>query len=225
MTNTHSTYGLGRNFITYITRTTLLHLGAVIFIKLYITRLLNESVGLVENTVSMRVCSITNKYALMSSSLEFRQTDTFLENETLTPEHLEVLEIGLVPGEYLIQSLVQAFAEIEPIGCMTSCVDGFSPKVVWRLELCHHGPCRIHQRPVLPLCNTILLRGIWCRVLMLDPFITKKLIQGVVLELSAVVTSYCQDLRIMLTVSFICKVDDGLLGLTLPLEEVYPSVS
>src|ERR687897_3139636 len=77
MTNTHSSYGLGRNFITYITSTTLLHLGAVIFVKLHVTRLLNESVGLVENTVSMRVCSITNKYALISSSLKFRQTNTF----------------------------------------------------------------------------------------------------------------------------------------------------
>ena len=75
----------------------MLHLGAVIFVKLYVTRLLNESVGLFENTVSVRLCSITKKYALISSSLEFRQTNTFLENETLTPEHPEVLEIGLVP--------------------------------------------------------------------------------------------------------------------------------
>ena len=60
---------------------------------------------------------------------------------------------------------------------------------------------------------------------MLDPFITQKLIQAVVLELGAVVTSYCQDLCIMLMLSFICKVDDGLLSLTLPLEELYPSVS
>ena len=107
---------------------------------------------------------------------------------------------------------------------MTHSVDGFGPKVVWRLELRHHGPCRIHQCPVLPLRNTILLRGIWCSILMLDPLITKKLIQGVVLELGAIVTSYCQDLCIVLTLSFICKVDDGLLSLTLPLEEKYPSV-
>ena len=70
----------------------------------------------------------------MSSSLKFRQTNTFLESETLTTEHPEVLEIGLVAGEYLIRSLVQAFAEIEPVGCMTCCVDGFGSKVVRRLE-------------------------------------------------------------------------------------------
>src|SRR3989337_4217264 len=155
MTNTHSSYGLRRNFITYITKTTLLHLGAVIFIKLHVTCLLNESDGLVENTVSMRVCSITNKYALLSSRFEFRQTNTFLENETLTTEHPEVLEVGLLAGEYFIWSLVQAFAEVEPIGCMTCGVDGFSPKVVRRLKLRHDGPCRFHQRPVLPLCYTI----------------------------------------------------------------------
>src|SRR6187399_2425419 len=60
---------------------------------------------------------------------------------------------------------------------------------------------------------------------MFDPLITEKLIQGVVLEFGAVVTSDHQDLCLMLTLSFICKVDDGLLGLTLLLEEIYPSVS
>ena len=59
---------------------------------------------------------------------------------------------------------------------------------------------------------------------MLDPLITKKLIQGVVLELGAVVTSYCQDLCIVLTLGFIRKVNDGLLGLALPLEEIHPRV-
>ena len=60
---------------------------------------------------------------------------------------------------------------------------------------------------------------------MFDPLITKKLIQGVVLELGAIVTSYRQNLCIVLALSFICKVNDGLLGLTLPLEEIHPSVS
>ena len=44
-------------------------------------------------------------------------------------------------------------------------------------------------------------------------------------SVGAVVTSYRQNLCIVLMLSFICKVDDSLLGLTLPLEEIYPSVS
>ena len=39
-----------------------------------------------------------------------------------------VLVIGLVSDEYLIWSFVQAFAEIEPIGCMTRGVDGSAQK-------------------------------------------------------------------------------------------------
>ena len=60
---------------------------------------------------------------------------------------------------------------------------------------------------------------------MLDSLIAQKLIQGVVFELRVVVTSYSQDLCIVLSLSFICKVDDSLLGLALPLEEIHPSVS
>src|SRR5215216_6599650 len=96
MTNTHSSYGLGRNFITYITNTTLLHLGAIIFIKLHVTRLLNESGGLVENTVSMRVCSITKKYALLSPRFEFRQTTPFLRMKHLQPNTRKYLRLGLL---------------------------------------------------------------------------------------------------------------------------------
>ena len=87
----------GGDFITYITSTTFLHLGAVILVKLYVTCLLNESGGLVEDTVSMRVCSITNKYALISSSLKFRQTNTLFEDETLTPNTRKYLRLGLLP--------------------------------------------------------------------------------------------------------------------------------
>ena len=42
--------------------------------------------------------------------------------------HPKVLKVGLVTGEYLIWSLVQALAEVEPIGCMTRGVDGSAQK-------------------------------------------------------------------------------------------------
>jgi hypothetical protein len=48
----------------------------------------------------------------------FDNTSTFLKNETLTPEHPEVLDIGLVDGYNFIWSLVQSLAEVEPVGCM-----------------------------------------------------------------------------------------------------------
>ena len=60
---------------------------------------------------------------------------------------------------------------------------------------------------------------------MFDPLITKEVIQGVVLELDAVVISYDQHGDIVLTLNHVDEVDEVLLGLTLCLEEVYPCVS
>src|SRR3954463_10621535 len=117
---------------------------------------------------------------------------TLFKNETVTPEDPEVLDIGLLPGEDFIWSLVQDLAEIKTVGCLTSGVDGFRPKVVWTFELRHHCSCRINQSAILPLRHTILLRGISSGILMFDPLITKKFIQGVVLEVGVVVTSNSQ---------------------------------
>ena len=60
---------------------------------------------------------------------------------------------------------------------------------------------------------------------MADTLFTKELVQGVVLELGAVVTSYCHYGHLVLALHFIGKVNDGFLSLTLELEELNPSVS
>jgi ABC-type thiamin/hydroxymethylpyrimidine transport system permease subunit len=60
---------------------------------------------------------------------------------------------------------------------------------------------------------------------MFDALIIKELIQGVVIELGVIVTSYRQDSSIVLTLSFGGEVFDGLLGITLELEGIYPRVS
>jgi hypothetical protein len=108
---------------------------------------------------------------------------------------------------------------------MTSSRDGFSSKVVWRFKLHQHGPIHIHKSQVLPLGYTILLRGVYNGILMSNPLITKKSIQGVVLELGAIVTSYCQYILPILTFNFFGKVDDGLLSLTLVFKEIDPCIS
>ena len=60
---------------------------------------------------------------------------------------------------------------------------------------------------------------------MFDSFITKELIQSVVLELGAVVTSNCHNGTVKLALNLIGKVDHCLLSLTFELEEIDPSVS
>jgi hypothetical protein len=60
---------------------------------------------------------------------------------------------------------------------------------------------------------------------MANPLITKEVIQGVVLELGAIVTSDHQYILTILTLHFIGEVFDGLLGLMLVLEEIDSCVS
>jgi hypothetical protein len=58
-----------------------------------------------------------------------------------------------------------------------------------------------------------------------NPLITKEIIQGVVLELDAIVTLDYQYILTILTLHFIGEVFDGLLGLMLVLEEIDSCVS
>src|SRR5664279_3904783 len=62
---------------------------------------------------------------------------------------------------------------------MTSGIDGFGPKVIWRFKLRHHSSCHINKCPVLPLRYTILLRGIRSGILMPNPLFTQEFIHGV----------------------------------------------
>ena len=95
---------------------------------------------------------------------------------------------------------------------MASGGDGLGPEVVWRFKLRQHGTSHLNESPVLPFGHTILLRGVCGGILMLNPLITKKVIQGVVLELGAVVTSYDQHGNIVLPLDQIDEVDEGLLS-------------
>src|SRR3954467_10979478 len=100
---------------------------------------------------------------------------------------------------------------------MASGRDGFGPKVVWRFKLRQHGPSHLNKSLVLPFGHTILLRGVCSGILMFYPLITKKIIQGVVLELGAVVASYNQHRNIVLLLNQVDEVYEGILGLTFQL--------
>src|ERR1041384_5516889 len=102
---------------------------------------------------------------------------------------------------------------------MTRSVDGFSPKLVWRLVLIKHCPCFLNKSPILPLRNTILLRSISHVILMFDPLITQELIHCIILELGTIVTSNSHNLTLMLTLSFFGKGYKGLLSLFFGLEK------
>jgi hypothetical protein len=52
-----------------------------------------------------------------------------------TPKYPEVIDVGLVAGEDFICGLVQALAKIQSVCRMTSGIDGFGPKYIWRFKL------------------------------------------------------------------------------------------
>ena len=60
---------------------------------------------------------------------------------------------------------------------------------------------------------------------MFNPFITKEFFQGIVLELRAIVTSYCQDFFVKLALGLLGKINEGDLRLVLGLEETHPCIS
>src|SRR6266567_965659 len=110
--HTHSSHGLGRNFVIYITNTTLSHLGAVILVKLHVTSLHKNTGGLVIDSISVRICGITNKYSLIRFGFELREAHTFLEDVALASENPEVLDVGFVAGENLVRIFVQTLPKI-----------------------------------------------------------------------------------------------------------------
>ena len=59
---------------------------------------------------------------------------------------------------------------------------------------------------------------------MLNPFITKKFFRGIVLELRAIATSYCQDFFVKLALCLLGKINEGDLRFVLGLEEVHPCI-
>jgi hypothetical protein len=103
--------------------------------------------------------------------------------------------------------------------------DGFSPKVIGRLKFIQHCSCHLNKCPVLPLNNTILLRGIGCGELVLDPFILKELAHGVVLQLGTVVIANGFDLCFICALGLLGEVNEVLVGFILGLEEEHPCVS
>jgi hypothetical protein len=112
MTHTYSSYGLRRNFVTYITNTTLLHTGAVILVEYHVRNFNNMSGLFVKDSKSMRFGGITNKDALKSFRVKRGQMNTLSKIEALTTEYTKVSNVRLVAGEDLIRSLVQTLAKI-----------------------------------------------------------------------------------------------------------------
>jgi hypothetical protein len=79
--------------------------------------------------------------------------------------------------------------KVEPVDGVASGVNRLSPKPIRCLVFLKHGPRHIHKSSILALHNTVLLRCVGRRELMLDALLLKKFFNLTVLELRSIVAS------------------------------------
>jgi hypothetical protein len=83
--------------------------------------------------------------------------------------------------------------KVESVDGVASGVNRLRPKPIWYLVLIKHGPCHIQESYILSLHNTVLLRCVGRRDLLLDALLLKKAFNLRVLELRSIVTSNLLD--------------------------------
>jgi hypothetical protein len=83
--------------------------------------------------------------------------------------------------------------KVESVDGVASGVNRLRPKPIWCLILIKHGPRHIQESFILSFHNTILLRCVGRRELMLDALLLKKSFNLRVLELRSIVASNLLD--------------------------------
>jgi hypothetical protein len=83
--------------------------------------------------------------------------------------------------------------KVETVDGVAGGVNRLCPKPIWCLVFIKHGPCHIQKSYILPLHNTVLLRCVGRRELMLDALLLKKSFTLRVLELCSIVASGVLD--------------------------------
>jgi hypothetical protein len=83
--------------------------------------------------------------------------------------------------------------KVEVVDGVAGGVNCLRPKLIWCLVLVKHGPRHIQESSILSLYNTILLRCVGIRELMLDALLLKKSYNLRILELRSIVASNFLD--------------------------------
>jgi hypothetical protein len=116
---------------------------------------------------------------------------SLFEHKAFAVKYPEMANIGWTSKSQLIRSLVQESLKKDAIGYMTSSVDRFSPKLSRSPMLNEHRPSHLNKGLFFAFNNTILLRYIWRRKMMIKAQRSTKDLKMSVLELCAIVTMNC----------------------------------
>jgi hypothetical protein len=111
-----------------------------------------------------------------------------LQDKALATKRPEIRDGWLASKAKLKGGQIQDLVQENSIGDITCSADSIGPKMSRSLILIEHHPCRVNESVVLSFHNSILLRHIWGRKLLINTTLKAKLIKRGILELGLIVT-------------------------------------
>jgi hypothetical protein len=128
---------------------------------------------------------ITEKNAVRRARLKLIKI-SFFQHKTPATKNSEMVNTGLASKSQLIRSLVHESTQENAVGHITSGVNRLSPVLPRSPMLIEHRPSHLHQHPILPLYNPILLWSVGRRILVFKTLITAKGVKTSVFEFCAI---------------------------------------
>src|SRR6185437_2482954 len=138
-----------------------------------------------QHTVCSGMRCITEKDTVRRARLKLIKI-SFFQHKTPATENSEMVNTGLASKSQLIRSLVHERTQENTIGHITSGVNRLSPVLSRSPMLIEHRPNHLHQRPILPLYNPILLWSVGIRILVFKTLITAKGVKTSIFEFCAI---------------------------------------
>ena len=109
----------------------------------------------VEDSVSVRVLSLTKHKILMSFRCKFRVV-VRISNPAFSTKDLEITYIGFLVSEEFVRGLFEEFVKIYPVDDVACSINGIWPKTMWSLVFIKHSASHLNKSSVLrsmtPFC-------------------------------------------------------------------------
>ena len=137
-------------------------LRAVSLIEPHIYSFNNFVVISVEDSVGLRLLSLTKHITLMCFRCKFGSV-MWIPNPTPCAEDFEITYLGFLTREQLIRGLFEEFVKRYPVDDVASSINSFRPPLAWCPVFIKHSACHLNKGSVLALHDAILLWGIWSR--------------------------------------------------------------
>src|SRR3989337_2356799 len=170
-----------------------LSLRAVSLIESHIYSFNHFIVKEVEDSVGVRVLSVTKHKTFMCFRCKFGSVMWILDPAPVT-EDFEIANVWLLTIQEFIGCLLEELMKINSVDDMASSINGFRPELSWSLVLIKHRTSHLNKSPILALHDAILLRCVWSRELMSHAQCIKISVEACVLEFRDIATSDVLDL-------------------------------